>query len=73
LQAAAPLLHILFDLGQELSRAERLRHIVVAAGEPRFFFIAAQGVGSDNDDRDRLEIGIGLDTARRLVAVDAIC
>src|SRR5215471_11065158 len=61
---------ILLDLGQELARAEGLRHVVVAAGEPRLLLVTAQRIGRDHDDGDRLEIGIGLDTPRRLVAVE---
>src|SRR5215469_9339372 len=62
--------HILFDFGQELARAEGLRHVVVAPGEPRLLLVTTQRVGRDHDDGDRLEIGIGLDTPRRLVAVE---
>src|SRR6185312_12506283 len=61
---------VLLDLRQELTRAERLRHVVVAAGTPRFFLVPAQRVRGHDDDRNGLEQRIRLDTPRRLVAID---
>src|SRR5580700_4118661 len=58
------------DFGEQRPRAERLRHIGVAAGGARLRLVAAQRIRGDDDDRDVLEGGIGLDAAGRLVAVE---
>src|SRR3954469_18559503 len=60
----------LVDLGEQLARAEGLRHITIAAGSLRLRLVAGEGVGGHRDDRDVPERRIGLDPARRLVAVE---
>src|SRR3990172_3677641 len=69
--AAAFSRQVLADLAQERSRAEGLGDVVVAAGLPRLDVIPAERVGRHGDDRDRAERRVGLDPARRLIAVDA--
>jgi hypothetical protein len=49
---------------------KRLRHIGIAAGGARLRLVAAQCIGSDDDDRDALEGGVGLDAAGGLIAVE---
>ena len=51
---------ILAHLGKEIARAEGLGDVAVAAGRARLGLVAAQRVGGDGDDGDRLEIGLPL-------------
>src|SRR5580692_4527479 len=58
------------DLRQQLARTVGLGDVVIAAGGARLFLVAGQRVRRHHNDRDRLELGIGLDPPRRLVAVE---
>src|SRR5271165_3254502 len=49
--------------------AKGLSHIGVAAGRQRLGLVPSQSIRSYCNDRDRLEVGIGPDPPRRLVAV----
>src|SRR5947207_1937279 len=64
------LVQIFPHLRQQGARTERLGHIGVAAGGTGLLLIATQCVGGNDDDRDRLELGIGFEATRRLVAVE---
>ena len=60
---------ILPNFRQQLARAVGFRHIVVTAGRASSFFLAAERIGGDRDDRDRFQGGIGFDAARGGIAV----
>ena len=60
---------ILPNFRQQLARAVGFRHIVVTAGRASSFFLAAERIGGDRDDRDRFQGGIGFDVARGGIAV----
>ena len=47
---------ILPNFRQQLARAVGFRHIVVTAGRASSFFLAAERIGGDRDDRDRLTL-----------------
>src|SRR5580704_14950261 len=66
---APNLTYDLANLGQHQARAEGLGDVAVAAGRARLVLVARQRVGGDGDHRDRPQRRIGLDAARRLVAV----
>src|SRR3954447_6279186 len=59
----------LAHFGQQLARAERLGDVRVGAGGKGLGLVAAERVGGDDHDRDWAQVRIGLDLARRLVAV----
>src|SRR5262245_46160122 len=58
------------DLSEQGSRAERLRHVRVAAGGEGLLVVPGKRIGRDRDDGNRLEGGVRLDLSRDLVAVD---
>src|SRR6185295_15353284 len=58
------------DLRQELSWAERLRHVAVAAGGVGLLVVTAQRVRSDRDDGDMPQIELGFDPTCHLVAIE---
>src|SRR5215217_1278313 len=59
----------LVDLGEQLTRAERLCNIAVAARRARLGLVAREGIRGDRDDRDVAELGLGFDLAGGLIAV----
>src|SRR5262249_37090539 len=63
------LVQILSDLLEHHSRAERLGHPVVTPPSPRLLLVAAQRIGGERDDRDRLERRIRLELACRLISI----
>src|SRR5262245_59476507 len=62
--------HIFPDFGEDRTRAVGLGDIGIAARRACLALVAAQGVGRDHDDRNGAQRRIGLDAARRLVAVE---
>ena len=50
-----PLLQVLPNLRQQLTRAKRLRHIVIASRRSRFLSFTAERIRRDCDDRDRAQ------------------
>ena len=60
---------ILPNFRKQLARAVGFRHIVVTAGRASSFFLAAERIGGDRDDRDRFQGWIGFDAARGGIAV----
>src|SRR6266487_2857381 len=60
---------VLADLRQELTRAVGLGNVAVATRRTGLVIIASQSIGGDGDDRNGMQHCIGLETARRLVAV----
>src|SRR5215475_15693208 len=55
---------------QQLHRAVRLGHIVIAAGGARFLLVALHGKRAHSDDRYRLESGIDFYSPGGLVTID---
>src|SRR6516165_5874885 len=47
-----PLLQVMANLRQQLARAKRLRHIIIAAGGSRLLSFTAERIRRDCDDRD---------------------
>src|SRR5262249_53732981 len=51
---------VLPNFGQQLARAERFWHVVIAARRSRLLFFAAKHIGGYRNDRDRSQLRIGL-------------
>src|SRR5215467_2865888 len=66
---ASSLVYIFTDLRKQGTRAEGLGDIGVATRGSGLLFVATQGIGRDDDDRNRHESGISLDPSGRFVAV----
>src|SRR5262249_19428624 len=60
---------VLADLRQELTWTVGLGNVAVATRRTGLVSIAGQSIGGDGDNRDSSQHCIGLETARRLVAV----
>jgi hypothetical protein len=54
---------------QQVARAERFRHAVIAARCPRLPFFAAERIGGNRDDWDRSQLRIGFNQARSCITV----
>src|SRR6266567_116399 len=62
---------VLANLRQELTWAVGLGNVGVATRGTGLAVIPGQRIGGDDDDRNGMQRRVGLDSARRLVAVDA--
>src|SRR6266566_5485183 len=68
-QSCRPLLQVMPNFRQQLARAERLRHLVIAARRPCLLFFATEHIGGDRDDRDRSQLRIGFNPAGSCITV----
>src|SRR5262249_40399966 len=64
------LTQVLADLRQQLTRAVGLGNVGLATRGPGLLGIAAQSKGGDSDNGNDTQYRVGLDPARRLVAVE---